>query len=104
MVDGAGPFGIYFRVMLPQAKPMFGALFLTTWLASWNSYESTLLYLPDVPTLPVGIFQFNAEMMYRARLDILFAACVLVCIPALVLFTVFNKVITTNVSVGGIKG
>ena len=104
MVDGAGPFVLYFRVMLPQAKPMFGALFLTTWLASWNSYESTLLYLPDVPTLPVGIFQFNAEMMYRARLDILFAACIIISIPAVVLFVAFNKMLTTSISVGGIKG
>jgi ABC-type glycerol-3-phosphate transport system permease component len=103
-MDGCGPFRIYFKVMLPQAKPIFGALFLTTWLASWNNYESALLYLPNVPTLPVGIYQFNTEMIYRARLDILFAACVLVSIPALILFTVFNKVITTNVSVGGIKG
>ena len=104
MMDGAGPFSIYLKVMVPQAKPIFGALFLTVWLASWNSYESTLLYLPNLPTLPVGIFQFNTEMMYRARLDILFAACVLVSIPAIVLFAVFNKTITTNVSVGGIKG
>lgn len=103
-LDGCGPFRIYFKVMLPQAKPIFGALFLTTWLASWNNYESALLYLPNLPTLPVGIYQFNTEMIFRARLDILFAACVLVSIPALVLFTAFNKVITTNVSIGGIKG
>ncbi len=104
MMDGAGPFSIYFKVMFPQGKPIFGALFLTVWLASWNSYESTLLYLPNLPTLPVGIFQFNTEMLYRARLDILFAACVFVSIPAILLFAIFNKTITTNVSVGGIKG
>lgn len=103
-MDGCGHFGIYFRVMLPQAKPIFGALFLTTWLTSWNNYESALLYLPNLPTLPVGIYQFNTEMIFRARLDILFAACVLVSIPAIILFVVFNKVITTNVSLGGIKG
>ena len=103
-IDGCGHFGIYFRIMFPQAKPIFGALFLTTWLASWNNYESALLYLPNLPTLPVGIYQFNTEMIFRARLDILFAACVLVSLPALILFTAFNKVITTNVSLGGIKG
>ena len=103
-IDGAGHFGIYFRVMLPMAKPIFGALYLTNWLTSWNNYESAMLYLPNLPTLPVGIFQFNQEMIYHARLDILFAACVLVSIPALVLFVAFNKVITTNISLGGIKG
>ena len=104
MMDGAGHFQTYFKVMLPQAKPIFGALFLTNWVSSWNSYDSALLYLPNLPTLPVGIYKFNVEMIYKARLDILFAACVIVCIPALILFIVFNKAITTNVSLGGLKG
>ena len=103
-MDGANNFDIYFRVMLPQAKPIFGAMFLTQWIQTWNSYESALIYLPNLPTLPVGIFQFNMEMIYRARLDILFAACVWVMLPALILFAVFNKTITTSVSLGGIKG
>ena len=104
MMDGANDFVIYGKVMMPMAKPLFGALFLTNWLTIWNQYESNLIYLPNLPTLPVGIYQFNTEMIYRARLDILFAACVLISIPAIVLFVAFNKVITTNVSVGGLKG
>ena len=104
MIDGANDFQIYLKVMFPQIKPIFAALFLTTWLGSWNSYESPLLYLPNLPTLPVGIYQFNVEMLFRVRLDVLFAACMVVSIPALILFVVFNKTITTNVSVGGIKG
>ena len=103
-IDGANDFQIYFRVMLPQAKPIFGALFLTNWVAAWNSYEGALLYLPNLPTLPVGIYQFNQAMIYNARMDLLFAACVIVMIPSLILFAVFNKTITTNVSIGGIKG
>lgn len=104
MIDGANDFQIYFQVMLPQAAPIFGALFLTQWIGIWNSYDSALIYLPNTPTLPVGIYQFNTEMIYRARLDILFAACVIISIPAIILFTAFNKVITSNVSLGGIKG
>ena len=95
------------RFIIPKVnhrKPIFGALFLTNWLGTWNNYESALVYLPNLPTLPVGIYQFNTEMIYRARLDILFAACVIISIPAIVLFVAFNKVITTNVSLGGIKG
>ena len=104
MIDGANDFQIYKNVMMPQAKPLFGALFLTNWLSSWNNYSSALIYLPELPTLPVGIYQFNTEMIYRARLDILFAACVIISIPAIILFVVFNKTLTTNVTVGGLKG
>ena len=104
MIDGANDFSIYFRVFLPQTMPIFTALCLTNGIAAWNSYESALIYLPNLPTLPVGIYQFNVEMLYRARLDILFAACVLVALPAIILLIAFNKTITTNVSLGGIKG
>lgn len=104
MMDGANEFNIYYKVMLPQAKSIIGALFLTHWITIWNAYEEYLVYLPNLPTLPVGIYQFNQEMIARARLDILFAACVLITIPALILFIVFNKTITSNVSVGGLKG
>ncbi|MBP3937549.1 MAG: carbohydrate ABC transporter permease [Clostridia bacterium] len=104
MIDGANDFQIYLKVMFPQALPIFSALYLTGWLGVWNSYDSALIYLPNLPTLPVGIYQFNTEMIYRARLDILFAACVIISIPAIILFVAFNKLITSNVSLGGIKG
>lgn len=104
MMDGANDFQIYFRVMVPQSKPIFGALFLTNWVTNWNAYEGQLIYSPNLPTLPVGIYQFSTEMIYQARLEILFAACVWASVPAIVLYIAFNKVITTNVSVGGLKG
>lgn len=103
-VDGANDFQIFFKIMLPQAKPMFGAMFLTQWISVWNSYETALVYIPNLPTLPVGIYQFNQDMIYQMRLDILFAACLIVVLPALILFIAFNKTITSNVSAGGIKG
>lgn len=103
-MDGAGHYQTYFQVMFPQIKPLFVAMFLQTWLTSWNNYESAMIYLSKLPTLAVGIYQFNTEMIYRARLDVLFAACMVVSLPAIILFTVFNKTITTNVSLGGIKG
>lgn len=103
-IDGAGHYQIYFKVIFPQLRPLFLAMFLQTWLGSWNNYESAMIYLPNLPTLAVGVYQFNTEMIFRARLDVLFAACMIVSLPAIILFTVFNKTLTTNVSLGGIKG
>ena len=103
-MDGANDFHIYFKVMLPLCRPIFGALFLTGWMGAWNSYDAGLINYPNLPTIPVGIYLFNTEMIFRARLDILFTGCLLVTIPSLILFVAFNKVITTNISVGGIKG
>ncbi len=104
MMDGANAFQIFYKVMFPMAKPIFTALFILGWKGQWNSYSSGLVYYPKLPTLPVGIYQFNTEMIYRARLDVLFAACLYVTIPALIIFIIFNKTMTTSISFGGLKG
>ena len=75
-------------------------MFDSTGAISYRQLDGTAVSLNQ----SFGIYQFNTEMIYRARLDILFAACVIVALPALILFTVFNKTITSNVSLGGIKG
>lgn len=103
-MDGANDFQIFFRVMFPLAKPLFSAMVLTKWMGLWNNYESSMIYHPNLPTLPYAIFSFNTEMIYRARLDILFAACVIACIPGIIMFIAFNKTLTNSVSFGGIKG
>lgn len=103
-IDGANDFQIFFKLMFPLAKPIFGALVLTQWLSLWNNYQSSMIYHPNLPTLPYAIFAFNTEMIYRARLDILFGACVITCVPGIIMFVAFNKTLTTSVSLGGIKG
>ncbi len=104
MMDGANHFTIFYRVMLPQAWPIFIALFITSWKGVWNDYSSSMIYHPKLPTLAYGIYQFSTEMTYQARLDILFASCVVASLPALILYLVFNKTMTTSVSFGGLKG
>lgn len=104
MMDGANAFQIFYKVMFPMSKPLFTALFIMGWKGNWNSYSGGLVYYPKLPTLPMGIYQFNKEMIYRARLDILFSACLYVSIPALIIYIIFNKTMTTSVSFGGLKG
>lgn len=102
-LDGANPWEIYFRIILPQSLPMFGALFLMAWITEWNSYASPLIYLPNLPTLSVGIYQFETYARYNNRMDLLYAGCALSMLPPLILFAFTNKTMMENVSIGGIK-
>ena len=103
LIDGAGHYTVFFRIMFPQTLSLFGALFLLTWIGEWNNYGTALIYLPKMPTIAVGLYLFELEMTYHVRPDILYAACMLACIPTLVLFICFNKVLMSNISLGGIK-
>lgn len=102
-IDGAGDYTIFFRVMLPQALPMFGAIFLMVWMAEWNNYSSAVLYLNKLPTLSAGIYLFQTEATNMARFDILYMAYFVTCIPPLIIFIFFNNVLMSNISLGGIK-
>lgn len=104
MMDGANHFDIYYRVMMPMAKPIFIALFILNWMGSWNDFSATMIYHPNLPNLAYGIYQFNTEMTFQARYDILFASCVVASLPAIILFSAFNKELTTSMSMGGLKG
>lgn len=102
-IDGANDFTVFFKVMLPQVMPVFGALFLMMWISDWNNYASALIYLNKMPTLASGIYQFDLTMTRYGNLHILYAAYMISAIPPIVLFTLFNKTLTSNVSIGGIK-
>lgn len=102
-IDGANDWTVYFKIMLPLSLNLFGALFLTAWVGAWNDYSAVLIYLPKLPTLAGGMYLFELEMIYHVRSDILYAAYFIASVPPLILFAVFNKALTSNISLGGIK-
>lgn len=102
-IDGANDFTVFFRIMLPQMMSVFGAIYLTLWVADWNNFSGALIYLTKKPVLASGIYSFELNMKYEARLDILYAAYMITAIPPLLLFAFFNKALTSNISLGGIK-
>lgn len=102
-IDGANDFAIYFRIVLPQAMGLIGALFLTNVIGGWNGYQGFLIYMPGLPNLSAGIYLFKQQLGSRPYMEYVFGACFIVSIPPLILFALFNKAITSNVSLGGIK-
>lgn len=102
-IDGANDYTVYFKVMFPLIFNLYGALFLLSWLSAWNDYSSVLIYLPKLPTLAGGIYLFSLTAVREAQMNLLYAAYILSAIPPIVLFGMFNKVMMSNISLGGIK-
>ncbi len=104
-LDGAGPFTIFFRVMLPQARPIIVSLSVMQFISAWNSYDTPLLYLPSHPTLSTALYLYK-DNMFQLGLSTptYFAGLLISIIPVAVLFLIFNKQIMNNISIGGMKG
>ena len=102
-IDGANDFRIFFRIIIPMAKGPIIAITIIQLIGLWNDYQTPSLYLPDKPTLAVGLqYLFGKMEMYSY--PVLFATIIIAILPILLLFTVFSKTIMENTSVGGLKG
>lgn len=104
-VDGAGPFVIFWKVMLPLARPIVMALGIMTAIGVWNDYSTVLVYLRDFPNLATGLYMVK-EVAFSIGLQTpsYFAAIFVSVLPVVIIFLIFNKQIMNNVSVGGLKG
>ena len=103
-VDGAGHFTVFFKVMFPMALPSVSALFIMSFIAGWNDYESTLLHMNKYPNLAYGVYAFSENQKYVANMPGLFAGVLITLIPVLILFLIFQNTIMERVHLGGLKG
>lgn len=105
-IDGASNWQIFKNVMVPQAKPIIVALFITTSITNWNDYTTPFMYLEEYPTLAYGLFKYRSDMIYASggNMPLLFAGIILAAIPALVIYIIFHKTIMENTVAGGLKG
>ncbi len=103
-IDGAGHFRTFFHIMFPMALPSISALFIMAFIAGWNDYESTLLYMNAYPNLSYGIYAFSENQKYVANMPGLFAGVLITLMPVLILFLIFQNTIMEKVHLGGLKG
>ncbi len=102
-IDGGGHYTAFFRIMLPQALPILGTLFLTMSIAKWNEYAGVLMYMPSYPTIGSGIYQIQ-QSISNDGVTLYYTALVVALIPILVLYIIFADKLIKNLTVGGLKG
>ena len=101
-MDGAGKMQIFTRIMVPMGMPTMSVVFILSFVNFWSDYTTPMYFLPSYPTLSLSLLNF-AELSSTTE-TMQMAACVLLCIPSLVLFASFTEKFTENLQVGGIKG
>lgn len=104
LIDGAGHYTVFFKIMFPMALPSISALYIMMFISGWNSYESTLLYMNKYPNLSYGVYVFSENQKYVANMPGLFAGVLITLLPILILFIIFQNSIMERVHLGGLKG
>ncbi|NIM94796.1 MAG: ABC transporter permease subunit [Anaerolineales bacterium] len=103
-IDGANPFQIYLRVMLPLAKPALATVGIFSFIASWNDFLWPLLMLQrqELKTITVGLSYFRS--MYQVQWHYLMAASVTALLPTLILFIFLQRYYARGFVTTGIRG
>lgn len=103
-MDGASIFGIFWRIILPQAKPALGVVAVFTFLAHWNDFFNPLIYLNSTEkyTLALGINLFRSYQ--TTQWNLLMAASVMVTLPCILLYAMAQRYFIQGIVFTGLKG
>ncbi len=100
-IDGAGNMSVLLKVMLPLALPAISTVFVIYVISYWNDWQTSQVYLQEYPTAAYGLYKYVEE---QVATPYMIAAVMLLALPVLVVFAIFNKRLMGGVSIaGGVK-
>jgi arabinogalactan oligomer / maltooligosaccharide transport system permease protein len=103
-IDGLTPFGTFWRLVMPLARPGIAVTAFYSFLTAWGevAFATQFMQSEDKYTLAVGLQSFVAE--HRADWGFLMAASILITVPAGIVFFFVQKHLVTGLTAGGTKG
>ncbi len=103
-IDGANEFTIYFRIMIPLARPIIASYMLINFIGNWNDYLTPIMYLDKMPTLASGLYTYQTIVERTGNYPLYFAGIYISVIPILILYSLMHKTLVNSMAFGGIKG
>jgi raffinose/stachyose/melibiose transport system permease protein len=104
LIDGAKPWQIFFKVILPLLKPVTVTNIVVQSIAIFNDFTNPLYYLPGKNNVTVQLTLYNFQTQFQSQFNLLFMNILLVTIPPLIVFIFFNRQIVAGMTAGGVKG
>lgn len=106
-IDGAGDFGIWWRIVLPLSKPALAAVAIFAFRDAWDNFLAPLVYMagrPDLRPLAVGLYTLRGGGGQLPDTHYLMALSVLMIVPMLIMFAVGQRHFIQGVTMSGLKG
>lgn len=103
-IDGLSEYGIYWRIIMPLAKPALATLTITTFVFVWNDFMGPLIYLSSTnkKTLQLGLRMFISQ--YSADYNLVMAASMVSMIPIFIMYGSLQKFFVEGIATAGLKG
>lgn len=105
IVDGAGYFTIFYKILLPLLKPAIVTSCILKGVGTYNEYYNANLYLQDkklYPTVATSLYTFVGPL--GSQYNLICAGVIISLIPALIVFITCQKQIYSGLTSGSVKG
>ncbi|GAA3879871.1 carbohydrate ABC transporter permease [Tessaracoccus defluvii] len=104
IVDGAGPLRLFFRVILPLLKPVIVTIVVVQSIMVFNDFQNPLYFLPGDQNATVQLTLFNFQSQFLTQYNLLFTNILVITIPMLVMYLIFQRQIVAGMTSGAVKG
>lgn len=100
-LEGAGMFRIYWRIMLPMAKPAIATVGTLSFIGSWNDYIWPLMVLTDTDKFPLQVAITNINNTQPVYMNQVMAILTLSTIPLILIYVFFQKYLVQGIGASG---
>lgn len=103
-IDGCSKFRIFRSIIFPLLKPVTSTVIILNAVTIFNDFTNPLYFLPGKENATVQLTLFTFMGQYASSYNMLFANVIMITIPMLILFIIFNKKIVDGMVAGAVKG
>ncbi len=106
IIDGAGNYQLFFQIIIPLSRNGLVSMGIFNFLGMWNQYILPLVLLTSQKkyVLSQGLAFLQHQQRYQSDWSGLFAAVVIVMLPTLIVYIIFQSQIQKGLTVGALKG
>lgn len=103
IMDGAGYFTIFFRILLPLLKPAIMTVLILKGVTFYNEFYIPYLYMPKTELAVISTALFRFKGPYGTQWEVICAGVIITLLPALILFLALQKHIYSGLTSGAVK-
>ncbi|MBI5929907.1 MAG: carbohydrate ABC transporter permease [Chloroflexi bacterium] len=104
IVDGCGPFRLFFSVIFPLLTPAVVTAGVLNFVGIWNDFLLPLYYLNDSTKWPMTLAVYNFFGQFRQDWNLVSADILLTVAPVLVIYLLGQRFILSGLTSGAVKG
>lgn len=103
-IDGCNRIQMFFRIIFPLLKPVNATVIILNAVSVFNDFTNPLYFLPGNANATIQLTLYNFMGKYSSSYNLLFADVIIITIPMVILFIIFNRQIVDGMVAGAIKG